>query len=305
MSDWDILGLSSNASMDELRSIYKKKVLRAHPDKGGDADEFQRIQAAYNNVKNLMGFRVPTKRPACDPPKSACPPSFKRARVSVDSIKSRGPSFRGISIKSNPARKPVIRLPEPSKQKASSSEASASNIARPAKAAPVKRSVPNPEIDKKVAQVFEGLNIDSVVDLPRVTLEELRLRMNRLERYERKQVLKAMAEKHVSAVGQLEAHVRERKDREAEQERTRTQEESQKAKQDKTVLEILKKINADPNKPLAQNQLENIRIRMAPLAREVRRMLIRSLALGHLQQLEAHMIKHKKRRHIETITMNK
>ena len=44
---YSILGVSRNADESEIRKQYKKLCLTAHPDKGGSAEEFQKIQKAY------------------------------------------------------------------------------------------------------------------------------------------------------------------------------------------------------------------------------------------------------------------
>ena len=36
------LGLDRNASQDDIRRAYKKRAAKAHPDHGGDAEEFKR-----------------------------------------------------------------------------------------------------------------------------------------------------------------------------------------------------------------------------------------------------------------------
>ena len=41
------LGLDRNASQDDIRRAYKKRAAKAHPDHGGDAEEFKRVAAAY------------------------------------------------------------------------------------------------------------------------------------------------------------------------------------------------------------------------------------------------------------------
>lgn len=45
---YDALGVSPTCQESELRSAYKKKALRLHPDKGGDPQEFQRMKEAYD-----------------------------------------------------------------------------------------------------------------------------------------------------------------------------------------------------------------------------------------------------------------
>lgn len=43
----EVLGVSANASVTEIRSAYRALALAAHPDKGGDPSEFCRVQRAY------------------------------------------------------------------------------------------------------------------------------------------------------------------------------------------------------------------------------------------------------------------
>lgn len=47
-----ILGVSQNASAEEIKSAYKSLVKKYHPDKGGDARKFAEIQEAYDILKN-------------------------------------------------------------------------------------------------------------------------------------------------------------------------------------------------------------------------------------------------------------
>ena len=49
------LGISVGASAAEIKKAYRKLVLKAHPDKGGDQEEFLRITEAY---AGLTGTRV-------------------------------------------------------------------------------------------------------------------------------------------------------------------------------------------------------------------------------------------------------
>lgn len=44
---YNVLGISKGASVDEIKSAYKKLALKNHPDRGGDKDVFQKIQQAY------------------------------------------------------------------------------------------------------------------------------------------------------------------------------------------------------------------------------------------------------------------
>jgi len=47
---YEILGLEKTATMDEIRKSYRKKAIRMHPDKGGDPEEFQKLQQAYDTL---------------------------------------------------------------------------------------------------------------------------------------------------------------------------------------------------------------------------------------------------------------
>ena len=46
-SFYNLLGVDVGAAENALRKAYKMTALRNHPDKGGDADTFKRIQKAY------------------------------------------------------------------------------------------------------------------------------------------------------------------------------------------------------------------------------------------------------------------
>ena len=46
-----VLGLEPGASFDEVKAAWRQLVMRCHPDKGGDAAEFRRVQAAYEAIE--------------------------------------------------------------------------------------------------------------------------------------------------------------------------------------------------------------------------------------------------------------
>jgi DnaJ family protein A protein 2 len=48
MTLYETLGLQKGASSDEIKKAYHKLALKNHPDKGGDAEEFKKIQEAYS-----------------------------------------------------------------------------------------------------------------------------------------------------------------------------------------------------------------------------------------------------------------
>jgi molecular chaperone DnaJ len=47
---YDILGVSENASQEEIKKAYRKKAVENHPDKGGDEEVFKKISEAYDTL---------------------------------------------------------------------------------------------------------------------------------------------------------------------------------------------------------------------------------------------------------------
>lgn len=50
---WDQLGLPKDATIDEIKKQYRALQKTNHPDKGGDPDEFKRIESAYQEFMDL------------------------------------------------------------------------------------------------------------------------------------------------------------------------------------------------------------------------------------------------------------
>lgn len=63
-SFYDILGIHRTASSDEIKIAYRKLAREHHPDKGGNKEQFQKIQEAYETLIN------PDKRNNYDNPQS-------------------------------------------------------------------------------------------------------------------------------------------------------------------------------------------------------------------------------------------
>lgn len=54
---YDILGVSPDDPMDLIRSVYQRKSMFYHPDKGGDVSKFKRLQNAYELVCKARGVK--------------------------------------------------------------------------------------------------------------------------------------------------------------------------------------------------------------------------------------------------------
>ena len=62
MDYYSILGVSKNATQDDIRKAYKSLAMKNHPDRGGDSTKFQQINEAYETLKD------PSKRQQYDNP---------------------------------------------------------------------------------------------------------------------------------------------------------------------------------------------------------------------------------------------
>ena len=52
MDYYDVLGISRTATDSEIRKAYKAKSMKHHPDRGGDEEEFKKINEAYSTLKD-------------------------------------------------------------------------------------------------------------------------------------------------------------------------------------------------------------------------------------------------------------
>jgi len=48
---WEVLGLKINATAEQAREAYRFLVKKHHPDAGGDAELFRRVQQAYQEFE--------------------------------------------------------------------------------------------------------------------------------------------------------------------------------------------------------------------------------------------------------------
>jgi DnaJ domain len=64
-SVWAVLGIDSNATLDEIKRAYRKRALSTHPDHGGDGERFRAVQRAYEKAleKRVKPARKRVSRP--------------------------------------------------------------------------------------------------------------------------------------------------------------------------------------------------------------------------------------------------
>ena len=57
MDPYVILGISEKATRDEIDKAFKKKAKEVHPDVGGSQQEFIKVNAAYEAIKQFRGWK--------------------------------------------------------------------------------------------------------------------------------------------------------------------------------------------------------------------------------------------------------
>jgi curved DNA-binding protein len=55
MNHYQVLGITSSATQDEVKQAYRKLAMKHHPDRGGDEAEFKKIKEAYEAITSGKG----------------------------------------------------------------------------------------------------------------------------------------------------------------------------------------------------------------------------------------------------------
>jgi|694.fasta_scaffold80536_2 DnaJ-class molecular chaperone len=97
------LGVAKNASQDEIKRAYRKLASQHHPDKGGDKNKFQEVQAAYDTLGDA------DKRAAYDNPRAqfgSFGGGFHDGHVNINDIFGQmfGGGFGGFGQHQHPRR---------------------------------------------------------------------------------------------------------------------------------------------------------------------------------------------------------
>ncbi len=68
-----ILGVSNNATPQEIRKAYREKAQKHHPDQGGDSWAFQQVKDAFDELMNQKDTENPFESPPPNTPQSTAP----------------------------------------------------------------------------------------------------------------------------------------------------------------------------------------------------------------------------------------
>ena len=49
---YSVLGVNPGATKDEVKKAFKKRAMETHPDRGGNEEEFKKVNEAYEQIKN-------------------------------------------------------------------------------------------------------------------------------------------------------------------------------------------------------------------------------------------------------------
>lgn len=53
-SIWELLGVTKDVTLGDLKAAYRRRAIELHPDRGGDAETFRRLLAAYEEAQRRI-----------------------------------------------------------------------------------------------------------------------------------------------------------------------------------------------------------------------------------------------------------
>lgn len=56
LDPYKILGVSPNATKEEIQKAYRKRAAECHPDKGGSNEEMTKVNAAWEAIQRFKGW---------------------------------------------------------------------------------------------------------------------------------------------------------------------------------------------------------------------------------------------------------
>jgi hypothetical protein len=56
-SIWEILGIPSRSTADDLKRAFRQRALATHPDRGGDPEAFRQMQSAFKEAERRIARR--------------------------------------------------------------------------------------------------------------------------------------------------------------------------------------------------------------------------------------------------------
>ncbi|HMA46699.1 MAG TPA: DnaJ domain-containing protein, partial [Frankiaceae bacterium] len=91
-SPYDVLGVPTTASTTEVKAAYRRAVRRAHPDAGGSAELFRRVEAAYDVLGDPRRRREYDRRRQDDRREAAAPVGRAPAPAPPEAVPPREPA---------------------------------------------------------------------------------------------------------------------------------------------------------------------------------------------------------------------
>ena len=104
MSLYSVLGVSPDATKDEIRVAYKRQALAAHPDKGGCAEAFHAVTRAFETLYDAAARSRYDSRVARARRPAGAQPERRRPKGSDQAAQGRRPACSAARREEPPAR---------------------------------------------------------------------------------------------------------------------------------------------------------------------------------------------------------